>query len=290
MTYTFVSMSGGKDSAAAGLHLKDLEIETGPPVFLDTGWEAPQTYQYLLEELPKHFGPIDWRVPTTPELPPEAEAVALEFEERLAHPLGHPCHFIRQVLRRGFFPSAKIRFCTQELKINTIRSYRKELPAMAVNVVGIRAEESPRRAKMKERELDPGLDLMVWRPLIDWTLDDVQTIHSRHNLTPNPLYLTHFKRVGCYPCINAPKAAVRGLGRDEERVRLISDLEKAVARLNPKSGDRGETFFKGRVRGGENKHPIEDVVSWANTSHGGRQLQLFEPDELGCVSWGLCGT
>ena len=53
------SISGGKDSAAMSLYLRELGIEH-ERVFLDTGWESPITYEYLREELPKAIGPITW--------------------------------------------------------------------------------------------------------------------------------------------------------------------------------------------------------------------------------------
>ena len=35
--------------------------------------------------------------------------------------------------------------------------------------------------------------------------------------------------------------------------------------------------------------PIDDVILWARTAHGGRQFELFAPEhEEGCVRWGLC--
>ena len=37
--------------------------------------------------------------------------------------------------------------------------------------------------------------------------------------------------------------------------------------------------------------PIDKVVDWAKTAHGGKQRELFAPSEVeeaGCVRWGLC--
>ena len=51
------AISGGKDSAAMALFLK----ENGIPfegVFMDTKWEHPATLEYIKHYLPDHIGPI----------------------------------------------------------------------------------------------------------------------------------------------------------------------------------------------------------------------------------------
>lgn len=52
------SVSGGKDSAAMSLHLRELGLEHRR-VFMDTGWEHPKTYEYLSGELARVIGPIN---------------------------------------------------------------------------------------------------------------------------------------------------------------------------------------------------------------------------------------
>lgn len=51
------SISGGKDSAAMSLYLTELGIEHDR-VFCDTGWEHPETYDYLRGPLTQKIGPI----------------------------------------------------------------------------------------------------------------------------------------------------------------------------------------------------------------------------------------
>ena len=37
--------------------------------------------------------------------------------------------------------------------------------------------------------------------------------------------------------------------------------------------------------------PIEEVVEWSRTTHGGQQFDLLPPDpDAGCMRWGLCET
>ena len=54
----YLSVSGGKDSTAMALHLKDMGIPY-KAIFIDTGWEHPSTIEYIKEYLPEHIGPIE---------------------------------------------------------------------------------------------------------------------------------------------------------------------------------------------------------------------------------------
>jgi len=117
--------------------------------------------------------------------------------------------------RKGALPSRRTRFCTTELKVLPMKSFIEAMDDEPVNVVGIRARESHKRSQMPEWEHSDTFDCDVWRPLIDWTLDDVIGIHKRHGVAPNPLYTRNHARVGCWPCINASKAEIRRMADDK---------------------------------------------------------------------------
>jgi len=282
------SVSGGKDSAALSLWLTEVGLEH-ERVFLDTGWESEKTYAYL-DELEEAIGPI----------------IRLKAERTMAE----------LCLHKGMFPSRVRRFCTQELKVKPMIAYiakRVDEGEDLVNAVGIRHEESAARAKMPEWEWSDGFDCETWRPLIEWSEEDVIAIHTRHGLRPNPLYLEGASRVGCWPCIFARKAEIRHIAdSDPERINFIRDLEKQVqAKAAARYAEKGETFeslgytkptwFQAplRKRDANGKTirtgecwPIDRVVGWSRTTRGGKQLELFEagPSEAGCVRWGLCDT
>jgi len=294
-----VSMSGGKDSTATGLYLRELEIEKTNPVyyaFCDTGWEHPELYQYLDDVIEPLFGPEFYRLKSK------------------KYPGGMP----DLVEKKGMFPSRKIRFCTQELKIFPIRDFMKETQAkhpdkaIPLNVVGIRAAESKARSRMGEYE--PGSILSggknsapicdTWRPLITWLVQDVIDIHTRHGIRPCPLYLRDnlpAQRVGCWPCIMSRKDEIRSVAEtDPDRIVQIRNLEKKVTdnararhakkRKYPDSPLFTATFFQSKGDDGS-MWPIEKVVEWSKTAYGGRQYELFvanDPAERGCQSWGLC--
>lgn len=267
------SVSGGKDSAAMSLWLHENGIEHDR-VFCDTGWEHADTYEYLRGPLTEAIGPI------------------VEIRGDLLMP--------DLVRKKGSFPSRVRRFCTEELKIKPLQRYiaaRQDDIGEVINAVGIRAGESRARSKMTEWEWSNGFDCETWRPLIRWTEQDVIDIHTRHGLAPNPLYLRGARRVGCWPCVMSSKAEIRMIAdTDPERIALLAELERDVSDIASKK--RGETaarsFFTTDKRAsgeGQVPTPIASVVEWSRTAHGGRQFELFAPDEEpGCVRWGLCET
>lgn len=294
--HVIASVSGGKDSAAMCLHLRELGIPYDA-VFMDTGWEHRDTYDYLRGPLTEAIGPIRW-LRAEVDLPPDREAMAQELEAML----GHYSAMVRLCLRKGIFPSRLIRFCTEATKIYPMQKWADTLDTSIVSVVGIRADESSARAKMAEWEWSDKFDRWMWRPLLSWSLQDVIDIHARHGLTPNPLYLRGAERVGCWPCIFARKAEIRFIAEtDPARVAVIELLERHVATCQRTTIEaRGETF-DGRIPSWFQPDkandlgwywPIDKVVEWSRTARGGRQIELFAAADrdAGCMRWGLCDT
>jgi 3'-phosphoadenosine 5'-phosphosulfate sulfotransferase (PAPS reductase)/FAD synthetase len=272
------SVSGGKDSAALSLWLHEQGIEHDR-VFMDTGWEADATYEYLRGPLTAKLGPIT--------------------------EIGRPGGMVALVTKRGMFPSRTVRFCTQELKVAPMRAHvvkMQDAGLDVLNAVGIRAAESEARSKMSEWEWTDTFDCEVWRPLIRWTEQDVIDIHARNGLAPNPLYLrgAGASRVGCYPCIMSNKKEIAALAdAAPERIALIESLEKSLgdAAEARRAENTRPTFFRsmGSLRTEERDSsfvPIRDVVAWSKTARGGKQVELFVAgdSDAGCMRWGLCDT
>lgn len=304
------SVSGGKDSAALSLHLRELGIEHDR-VFLDAGWEHQQTYDYIRGELTRVLGPI-------------TEIRAARQMEDL-------------VRAKAMFPSRQRRFCTEELKVAPMRAYLAKLQAggtQVVNAIGIRHEESRQRAAALEWEPSETFGCDVWAPLVRWTLDDVIAIHKRHGLRPNPLYLMGASRVGCWPCIFARKAEIRLIADlDPARIERLRVLEREVATAAEQRYERDrarwlespdpepaadspahDRWEKKKARlmrpfappawfqsWGPSQLatkaddfcpalPIDDAVAWSRTAFGGSQFEMFAPTaaDTGCVRWGLC--
>lgn len=293
------SISGGKDSAAMALHLMEQGIKFRS-VFLDTGWEHPLVYEYLRGELTDKIGPIEIIEPPTPKLDKEQEALVSKYESRL----GYRSAMIRWIIYKGMFPHRNRRWCTDLLKMRTLKHLIKPMledGLLPISIVGVRAAESIARSKLPERELSTSLDCMVWRPLLRWSTEDVIEIHHRHGLAPNPLYLQGADRVGCWPCIYSRKSEVRFLAEtDSQRIDLVRDLEADVGKLTLEQYERKDkiwvgdlpTFFADKGPTGNIMNTIDEVARWSRTSWGGSQFNMFREDELepGCMSWGLCDT
>lgn len=272
-----VSISGGKDSTAAALALR----EAGVPfqmVFADTQWEAPETYEHL-DHLREKLGPID--------------VVGVEggMEARIRY--------------RAGFPARKQRWCTRELKIEPLRRYHDGVEVVTgrdtVSVMGIRWTESADRALMTHWVDEPTgyrkWGGWIWRPILHWSIDDVLAIHHRHGVRVNPLYRNGHDRVGCFPCIFANKEQVRLIAlRSPERIARIRELEAEVTALraarNAEKPGRYKhpagSFFQSNA-GADGVTPIDEVVRWSLTDGGGRQFPLLQPPPRGgCMLWGAC--
>ena len=281
-----MSVSGGKDSTAMCLHLfeQGYTKDDFDRVFMDTGWEHQSTYDYL-DELEKTIGKIT-RLKANIPVKEEHRSAVQEFENRL----GFESPFVRRVFKYLSFPTRLVRWCTKELKIQPLTEYYDTLDYEFVSVVGIRKEESRKRSTMEEWEFSDHWDCWVWRPLIDWTENDVIAIHHRFGLVPNRLYLNGSTRVGCYPCIQGRKKEIKSIG--DTRISIIRDLENVLTDMRVvKKGEDAlpATFFSSPVRG-QQIMMIDEVRKWSMTSRGGKQFEMFDSEEPTCVRWGMCGV
>ncbi len=288
----FLSISGGKDSTAMWLYLKnELGLPNLVAVFADTGWEHPQTYEYL-DYIETKLGPL---VRVKP---------AMDFVQLAKH--------------KKRFPSTKARFCTEFLKMAPAREWLNgELAAgrldrsTLIQCSGVRHEESPSRAAMAEYvETDDYNKLPQWRPIITWTWQEVFAIHERHGVEPNPLYKQGMGRVGCMPCIMANLSEVGEISRRfPDVVEKVANAEVEVARGDgqPSSFFSSDTIPE-RYRSRSWTSPktgevfkiatARDVFEYAKLEKserlfGGKMTPLFEEpanEDMGSCSsiYGLC--
>ena len=267
----YASISGGKDSTAMGLFLQSKGIKF-TPVFLDTGWEHPSTYEYINEVLVPLFG----------------EFTTLRNEKFFKEDSEWKGGMEQLVKNRRAFPNGFMKFCTHELKVNPIRSFYVNVflktGKKPINCVGIRAEESRKRSNYTEREEQD--EASVWRPLIRFTEQEVIDLHHQFQVPPNPLYVKGYSRVGCYPCIFARKHEIRHMSyADPERVNYIADLEKRTTNL--RDDEQVATFFKSRVKS-KKYMTMEEIQEWSRNKKGKQLDDLEEIEDSGCMRWGLC--
>jgi 3'-phosphoadenosine 5'-phosphosulfate sulfotransferase (PAPS reductase)/FAD synthetase len=261
-----VSMSGGKDSTATALALREAGV-AARLVMADTGWEAAETYEHV-DYLRSKLGPIDV--------------------------VGVPGGMRARIAMRAGFPTRLQRWCTADLKIAPLRAYHDEVAEGdgrdTVSVLGVRAAESAHRAELPEWEDSDRWGGYVWRPILAWSIEDVLAIHHRHGVRLNPLYLRGHNRVGCYPCIFTTKEELRLIAeRAPERIDEIRRLEHEVTaeravrnRAQPgRYAHEQATFFLPVVRDRRRPNTIDEVVAWSRTRRGGRQLPLITPPPSG---------
>ena len=96
------------------------------------------------------------------------------------------------------------------------------------------------------------------------------------------------------------KSEIRAVAEhDPWRIDEIRELEEKVTKVMvEKLAADGETleskgwsppgYFQAREGRGGQCWPIDKVVLWAKTAHGGAQFELFHTATPGCQMWGLC--
>lgn len=267
----YVSVSGGKDSTATALFLKEKNIKF-TPVFLDTGWEHDSTYTYIEEILTPLFGQFE----------------VLRNEKYFKEDSEYKGGFEQLIEYKKMFPNSFIKFCTRELKVIPIMSFYVNVflktGKKPINCLGIRADESYKRSKLTI--LEEKDEATIWRPLLRHTELDVIDIHKRNNVTPNPLYLKGYSRVGCYPCIYARKHEIRHIHyTDPARLEYISNLEQKITEL--REDDQKATFFKSKLKTKKFMF-LNEVVEWSLNKDGKVLDDIEEIEEDGCMRWGLC--
>ena len=169
-----ICFSGGKDSTALVLWAID-NLPEFDTVFCDTKWEHEITYAYIEEINQKLLGG-------------KLITITSEGMESL-------------VVRKGRVPSAKARFCTENLKLKPMIKWLETIEDEKTIYQGIRAQESQSRSNMKPHEWNDDYDAWIDRPLLHWTHEQVFVLMKEKNVEPNPLYFMGARRVGCFPCV-----------------------------------------------------------------------------------------
>jgi 3'-phosphoadenosine 5'-phosphosulfate sulfotransferase (PAPS reductase)/FAD synthetase len=310
-----ISVSGGKDSAATLLlALENCHRENVMPIFCDTGNEHEAVYEYLIYlEQALDITIARLKADFTSQI--AAKRMFIARDQRVGrrngrrirwsnkakrralavlHPSGNP--FLDLCLWKGRFPSRKAQFCTEELKRNMAVAYQLDLIDAGHQVIswqGVRRDESLNRRNAKKTER-VGPRLWAFRPLVEWSANDVFDYCAKRGIQPNPLYKQGMSRVGCMPCINVNKAELKQISiRFPEHIERISEWERLV-------GDAcrlGHSTFMADAHEAKDRREIfKDLnilarVEWSRTTRGGRQYDLLADlaEPTACASsYGLC--
>jgi 3'-phosphoadenosine 5'-phosphosulfate sulfotransferase (PAPS reductase)/FAD synthetase len=134
---------------------------------------------------------------------------------------------LQHVERYGKWPTPSTRYCTADHKRQQIHRAFTALvaergnaagPARILNCVGLRAEESPGRAKrpalVRDRRSSSGRKVVdVWLPIHGWSEAEVWDTCRATGAPMHPAYAAGLPRASCVFCIFAPEDALRIAGQ-----------------------------------------------------------------------------
>lgn len=197
----YVSFSGGADSTALAIYLKEQGIDF-ELVFADTGAELPETY---------------WVIPR----------VASMLNKKL-HVVSNGT-FFQHLQTKGFMlPGARLRWCTRILKETPMDAFWIDKDALVS--IGIRADEAHRMENKPHRKMPYEYD----RPLVDAGFDkkDVLKLCDKYGLL-NPCYKWR-SNCSCFCCPFQRKQDWKNLMREHPDLYAIAeDWESQAALVMP---------------------------------------------------------
>ena len=177
-----LGLSGGKDSAALAIYLKDNEMVPDIEYFFaDTGAELPEVYDYL-DKLEAYLGKEIIRLNS-----------GREFE-----------HWLK--IHGNFLPSARQRWCTREMKIKPFERFVGD--DEVVSYIGIRADED-REGYISHR---PNIKAVFPFKTAGLVREDIFRILE--NSVGIPEYYKWRSRSGCYFCFFQRRDEWLGLARN----------------------------------------------------------------------------
>ena len=143
---TKIAFSGGRTSGYMLRHI--LDSNNGLPaatkvLFANTGKEKEQTLEFVNECSLRWAVPITWveyrRAPEGGESPHTFEVVTFETASRDGRP------FNELLMHRKMLPNVRVRSCSGELKVRTMKRYLQSIGWESwTDVIGIRADEEDR--------------------------------------------------------------------------------------------------------------------------------------------------
>jgi len=203
-----LSLSGGKDSTALAIYMRD-KVPEMEYAFCDTGKELKETYEFL-QKIEGFLGkPI----------------VFLNSERDFDHWLE---------IYSGFLPSPKVRWCTKQLKIIPFEEFVGD--DTVYSYIGIRADENREGYISKKPNIIPvypfkedGIGLQEVRRILD------------ESGIGYPDYYKWRTRSGCYSCFFQRKA--EWIGLEKEHPDLFEKAKK-YEKIDQQSG-RSFTWQQG---------------------------------------------
>jgi 3'-phosphoadenosine 5'-phosphosulfate sulfotransferase (PAPS reductase)/FAD synthetase len=247
-----VSLSGGKDSTALAIYMKqrypDIPVEY---VFCDTGCELPETYEYL-ERLEALLGAKIRRLNALDLLDIERKPNRAPFDVWLNEIYG------------GFLPNPRSRWCTRVLKIEPFEAYVGT--GYAFSYIGLRADEDRDGYQAKKPPVISQRPNIV--PVYPFRDDKLGLVDVKEILQESGLGLPDYykwrSRSGCYFCFYQQRGEWQRLKEQHP------DLFEKAKTYEKTEGEKRFTWVQGKT--------LDEIA------RSPKRYPLPEPDEAdGCA-------
>jgi hypothetical protein len=227
-----LGLSGGKDSAALAVYIRDRYPEIHEKVeyfFSDTGAELTEVYEFL-DKLEAYLG---------------KEIVRLSSNKDFEHWLK---------VHNEYLPSPQQRWCTQTMKIKPFEKFVGEDPV--ISYVGIRADEN------REGYLSKKDTIKAVFPFVEDGIVKDDVFNMLMNSVGIPEYYKWRSRSGCYFCFFQRQEEWLGLKRNHPK--LFEKAKAFEARERKKySWKDGEVDIAGRGYTWNSSGTLDELVAKA---------------------------
>lgn len=204
----FLGFSGGKDSVVLK-HLANLSGVKYEAYYSATGIDAPELVKYIHE----HHPDVIFKRP--------------HFKMPRKYPEWEGTHSFFGMIPKKGFPTKFTRWCCDKLK----KDPTKDIP-LKNRLMGIRAEESAKRAARPQIDQIKYLKQVIYKPIFDWLEWEVWEHIDRYELPYCSLYDEGFSRLGCVVCPFLCSDNTKNLQRHKDRwPHHYVAFEKAMRKL-----------------------------------------------------------
>ena len=244
-TRHILGLSGGKDSAALAIYLKDQGRDNRIEYFFcDTGAELREVYDYL-DRLEDYLGK-----------PIERLSSGRDFD-----------HHLKRF--NGFLPAPHARWCTRVMKLEPLEAFVGDDPC--VSYIGIRADEQ------RQGYISHKPNIKAAYPFIDDGLVRSDIFRILEESVGIPEYYQWRSRSGCYFCFFQRRDEWVGLAENHpdlfEKAKKYEKVDEATGKLftwvrgmtlndvlRHREGERVE--IDGASRNGQRRRPSSSTSPW----------------------------
>ncbi len=247
-----LGLSGGKDSAALAVYLKDRYPETHSEIeyfFSDTGAELKEVYDYL-DRLEGYLGKEITRLSS-----------GKDFE-----------HWLK--VFNDYLPSAKQRWCTRTMKIKPFEEFVGD--DLVVSYIGIRADEN-RSGYISRKET-----IKAVFPFIEDGVVKSDVFRLLGDSVGIPEYYKWRSRSGCYFCFFQRQDEWLGLKRNHPE--LFEKARRFEQRVRKRYDWKdGETPLSGHGYTWSSQGTVDELVKRAEQRE--KERGIISSDKVGSERW-----